>query len=162
MKKPPKILAVCAPLAGRLPMLDETSRTASSRGRPCEWGPVCLKLGRKVPRVDGALSTQPRAQTVPLVRNTSTSSMQSPPARAAERISSALATRRWSSKETRMRWVWLRGSIYWGPLVWGWFRVSKPLPLIQRSTFSPYQEDSCTHSFAGFGLRGSRKPRRTT
>ena len=40
------------------------------------------KLRRKVPRVDGALTTQPRAQAVPPVRNTSASSMQSPPARA--------------------------------------------------------------------------------
>ena len=32
--------------------------------------------------MDGALTTQPRAQAVPPVRNTSASSMQSPPARA--------------------------------------------------------------------------------
>ena len=39
------------------------------------------KLRRKVPRVDGALTTQPMAQAVPPVRNTSASSMQSPPGR---------------------------------------------------------------------------------
>ena len=38
--------------------------------------------GRKVPRVDGALTTQPRAPAVPPARNTSASSMQSPPANA--------------------------------------------------------------------------------
>ena len=46
------------------------------------------KLRRKVPRVDGALTTQPRAPAVPLVRNTSASSMQPPPASAdATRVS---------------------------------------------------------------------------
>ena len=40
------------------------------------------KLRRKVPRVDGALPTQPRAPAVLPVRNTSASSMQSPPASA--------------------------------------------------------------------------------
>ena len=43
------------------------------------------KLRRKVPRVDGALTTQPRVQAVPPVRKTSASSMQSPPARACPR-----------------------------------------------------------------------------
>ena len=38
------------------------------------------KLRRKVPRVDGALTAQPMAPVVPPVRNTSASSMQSPPA----------------------------------------------------------------------------------
>ena len=63
-------------------MLDSTPRMAISRGRPCERGPVWRELGRKVPRVDGALSTQPGAQAAPPVRNTSSSSMQSPPAKA--------------------------------------------------------------------------------
>ena len=40
------------------------------------------KLRRKVPRVDGALTTQPMASAVPPVRNTSASLMQSPPASA--------------------------------------------------------------------------------
>ena len=40
------------------------------------------KLRRKVPKVDGALTVPPRVQAVPPVRNTSASSMQSPPARA--------------------------------------------------------------------------------
>ena len=40
------------------------------------------KLRRKVPRVDGALTTQPMVPAVPPVRNTSASSMQSPPASA--------------------------------------------------------------------------------
>ena len=46
-------------------MLDSTSCMAISRGRLCERGPVCRKLGGKVPRVDGALTTQPRAQAAP-------------------------------------------------------------------------------------------------
>ena len=46
------------------------------------------KLRRNVPRVDGALTTQPRVWAVPPVRNTSASSMQSPPASAdATRVS---------------------------------------------------------------------------
>ena len=40
------------------------------------------KLRRKVPRVDGALTTQPSTRPVLPERNTSASSMQSPPARA--------------------------------------------------------------------------------
>ena len=40
------------------------------------------KLRRKVPRVDGALTVQPSAPAVPPARNTSASSMQSPPASA--------------------------------------------------------------------------------
>ena len=40
------------------------------------------KLRRNVPKVDGALTTQPSAPAVPPVRNTSASSMQSPPASA--------------------------------------------------------------------------------
>ena len=82
MKKPPKTLAVCAPPARRLPMLDSTRRTAISRDRSCGSGPVCRELGRQVPGVDGSLSMQPGAQAVPPVRNTSASSMQSPPVRA--------------------------------------------------------------------------------
>ena len=41
-----------------------------------------LKLRRKVPKVEGALTVPPRARAVPPVRNTSASSMQSPPASA--------------------------------------------------------------------------------
>ena len=40
------------------------------------------KLRRKVPSVDGALTTQPMAWAVPPVRSASASSMQSPPASA--------------------------------------------------------------------------------
>ena len=40
------------------------------------------KLRRKVPRVEGAFTVPPRVQAVPPVRNTSASSMQSPPASA--------------------------------------------------------------------------------
>ena len=54
------------------------SRLTRSNWRTCPH----RKLRRKVPRVDGALTTQPRAPAVPPVRNTSASSMQSPPASA--------------------------------------------------------------------------------
>ena len=40
------------------------------------------KLRRKVPRVDGALTTQPSTCSVPPARSVSASSMQSPPANA--------------------------------------------------------------------------------
>ena len=96
-----------------------------------------------------SLTTQPMTPAVPPARNASSSSMQSPPARAeatrvmilspvldrpgarprsrrrttswgrprckarvAGRISPALSTRRWSSKEIWMWSGWLRGSIY--------------------------------------------------
>ena len=73
-----------------------SQRVRPQRPRP---GPVALgspgpvggrgpqrKLRRKVPRVvprmDGALTVPPRVRAVPPARNTSASSMQSPPARA--------------------------------------------------------------------------------
>ena len=55
-----------------------SSRLTRSSWRTCPH----RKLRRKVPSVDGALTTQPMALAVPPVRNTSASSMQSPPARA--------------------------------------------------------------------------------
>ena len=117
-------------------MLDSPPRTAISRGRPCERGSVCQKLGRKGPQGGWRPDTQPGAQAVPSVRNTSASSRQSPSVRAEatsfislsavlarpraslrsrcfwigwgrpgwpERSVPALATRRWSFKETRMQ-----------------------------------------------------------
>ena len=54
------------------------SRLTRSSWRTCPH----RKLRRKVPRVEGALTTLPRVQAVPPVRNTSASSMQSPPASA--------------------------------------------------------------------------------
>ena len=45
------------------------------------------KLRRKVPKVDGALTTQPKTLAVPPLRNASASSIQSPPARACPRES---------------------------------------------------------------------------
>ena len=58
-------------------------RASSSRLTRSSWR-TCphLKLRRKAPRVEGALTTLPRVQAVPPVRNTSASSMQSPPASA--------------------------------------------------------------------------------
>ena len=66
------------------------------------------KLRRKVPRVDGALTTQPRAPAVPPVRNTSASSMQSPPASAdATRVTilSPVFARPGASPRSRRCWT---------------------------------------------------------
>ena len=59
------------------------ARASSSRLTRSSWR-TCphRKLRRKVPRVEGALTTQPMAPAVPPARNTSASSMQSPPASA--------------------------------------------------------------------------------
>ena len=76
------------------------------------------KLRRKVPRVDRALTAQPMAPVVPPVRNTSASSMQSPPASAeATRVSilSPVFARpgpsprsRWLSTSSRRPRCWAR------------------------------------------------------
>ena len=58
------------------------ARASSSRLTRSSWRTCHRKLRRNVPRVDGALTTQPRTRAVPPVRNASASSMQSPPARA--------------------------------------------------------------------------------
>ena len=59
------------------------ARASNSRPTRSNWRTwPHRKLRRKVPRVDGALTTQPRALAVLPVRNTSASSMQSPPASA--------------------------------------------------------------------------------
>ena len=59
------------------------ARASSSRLTRSSWRTwPHRKLRRNVPRVDGALTTQPRAPAVPPVRNASASSMQSPPASA--------------------------------------------------------------------------------
>ena len=65
------------------------ARASSSRLTRSSWRTwPHRKLRRKVPRVDGALTTQPMAPAVPPVRNTLASSMQSPPASAeATRVS---------------------------------------------------------------------------
>ena len=59
------------------------ARASNSRLTRSSWRTwPQLKLRRKVPRVDGALTVPPRVQAVPPVRNTSASSMQPPPASA--------------------------------------------------------------------------------
>ena len=50
-------------------------------------------------------------------------------------------------------WQHLLGAPFHGRR--GWFRVSKPLSQIQRSTFSPFQMASYIHSFGGLGFRGA-------
>ena len=67
----------------------DQARANSSRLTRSSWRTwPHRKLRRNVPRVDGTLTTQPRAPAVPPVRNTSASSMQSPPASAdATRVS---------------------------------------------------------------------------
>ena len=58
-------------------------RASSSRLTRSSWRTwPHRKLRRKVPRVDGALTVPPRVRAVSPVRNTSASSMQSPPASA--------------------------------------------------------------------------------
>ena len=78
-------------------------------------------------------------------------------ARVAGRSRPALATSRWSSKETRMRSGWLRGSIYRVLLFWDCFAVTKPLSQIQRSTLWPLQDANLTPSLGGFGIRNGRR-----
>ena len=59
------------------------ARASSSRPTRSSWRTwPHRKLRRNVPRVDGALTTQPSAPAVPPVRYASASSMQSPPASA--------------------------------------------------------------------------------
>ena len=65
----------------------------------------------------------------------------------------ALATRRWSSKTTRIRSGLFCGSIYWVLLVSGRFSGSIPFSQIQRSTLWLLQGLSPKSSFGGFGLR---------
>ena len=58
----------------------DQARASSSRLTRSSWRTwPHRKLRRNVPRVDGPLTTQPSAPAVPPVRNTSASSMQSPP-----------------------------------------------------------------------------------
>ena len=148
------------------------------------------KLRRKVPSVDGALTTQPSSCSVRPARSASVSSMQSPSASAdATRVSSlspalalpgarprstwrstrsprprrwaratgssslALATRRWSSKATRVRSGSLRDSIRWVLLVSGWFRVSETIIPEAREHFFIPSPRRCTQPFGGLGLR---------
>ena len=73
-------------------------------------------------------------------------------ARVAGRSRPALATRRWSSKTTRIRSGLFCGSIYWVLLVSGRVSVSKPFSQIQRSTLWLLQGLSPKSSFGGFGL----------
>ena len=65
------------------------------------------KLRRKVPKVDGALTTQPMAPAVPPVRNTSASSMQTPPASAdATRVIILSPVFARPGARPRSRWLW--------------------------------------------------------
>ena len=70
-------------------LVHELMEASSSRLTRSSWRTwPHRKLRRNVPRVDGALTTQPMAPAVPPVRSTSASSMQSPPASAdATRVS---------------------------------------------------------------------------
>ena len=67
----------------------DQARASSSRLTRSNWRTwPHRKLRRNVPRVDGALTTHPSTRAVPPARNTSASSMQSPPASAdATRVS---------------------------------------------------------------------------
>ena len=70
------------------------ARASNSRVTRSSWRTwPQRKLRRNVPRVDGALTAQPRTLAVPPARNASASSMQSPPASAeAIRVSSLSPT----------------------------------------------------------------------
>ena len=166
------------------------ARASSSRLTRSNWRTwPHRKLRRNVPRVDGALTTQPRALAVPPVRNTSASSMQSPPAsadatrvtilspvfarpgasprstwlstssrrprcwaRVTGRISPALLTRRWSSKEIWMRSGCSSGSIYCVLLVWGCFSVSKTIIPDAQEHFLTHSTRRHTYIVGGLGL----------
>ena len=77
-------------LGGQHPFSQIDARCSAGEARSSNWRLTRSswrtwphrKLCRKVPRVDGALTVQPMAPVVPPVRNTSASSMQSPPASA--------------------------------------------------------------------------------
>ena len=95
------------------------ARASNSRLTRSSWRTwPHLKLRRKVPKVEGALTAQPMVPVVPPVRNTSASSMQSPPASAeATRVSilSPVFARpgpsprsRWLSTSSRRPRCWAR------------------------------------------------------
>ena len=89
------------------------ARASSSRLTRSSWRTwPHRKLRRKIPRVDGAFTTQPMTPAVPPVRNTSASSMQSPPASAdATRViilSPVLARPGALSRSRRCRTSWGR------------------------------------------------------
>ena len=70
----------------------------------------------------------------------------------ANRISPALATRRWSSKAIWMRSGWSSGSIFWVLLVSGWFCLSKTIiPDAQEHFLTPSPRRN-THLFGGLGF----------
>ena len=85
-----------------------SSRLTRSSCRTCPQ----RKLRRNVPSVDGALTTQPSTEEVLPARNTSASSMQSPPARAdATRVSilsPVLARPGASPRSTWLSTSWLK------------------------------------------------------
>ena len=82
------------------------ARASNSRVTRSSWRTwPQRKLRRNVPRVDGALTAQPRTLAVPPARNASASSMQSPPASAeAIRVSSLSPTFARPGAAPRSRW----------------------------------------------------------
>ena len=61
-------------------MLGSTPRTAISRGRPCERGPVCRELGQEGAQGGWCLDHAAENAGGPARAQPSASSMQSPPA----------------------------------------------------------------------------------
>ena len=97
-------------LRGVSPGPAPAAQARASNSRPTRsswrtWPP--LKLRRKVPRVEGALAVKPSTRAVPPVRNTSASSMQSPPASAdATRVIILSPVFARPGARPRSRWLW--------------------------------------------------------
>ena len=72
--------------------------------------------------------------------------------KSSQRAGDGLAVAVRSRETTNLRSLVVPLEICWVLLFRGWFRVSKPLSLIQRNTFSPFQMASYTHSFGGLGF----------
>ena len=144
------------------------ARDSSSRLTRSSWRTwPHRKLRRKVPRVDGALTAQPMAPVVPPVRNTSASSMQSPPASAeATRVSilspvfarpGASPRSTWLSTTSRRPRCWARVTGRSSPALATSRVSSKAIRMrsgwLRASTLLPLQDTDPTPSFGGFGLR---------
>ena len=92
------------PVAGSRPGLPRPGQQLAAH--PVELTDVApAEARRKVPRVDGALTVPPRVQAVPPVRNTSASSMQSPPA-SAEATSVIILSPEFARPGARSRRCW--------------------------------------------------------
>ena len=167
------------------PASADQARASSSRLPRSSWRTWPLrKLRRKVPRVDGDLTVPPRVRAVPPVRNTSASSMQSPPA-SAEATSQHLVARigaAWRAAQVKvpvnqLGQAQMQGQGGWQDqpsvdhqavvvkgdldavgvlLVWGRFCVSETIiPEAQEHFLTPSARRD-THLFGGLGVSHRR------